>query len=134
MNFSPCSKSARILFKLFSRSFFDKVYRGAMFNKNSSRKDLELLFNEICFSFLFQFGFARNTQLFATFFSSVRQYCTSVSGFHAFAESVYRFSASAMRLECTFHNIFFFLFLKQWIGRSDQVCSISPRVTTPVEL
>ncbi len=32
---------------------------------------------------------------------------TAIGGLHALAESVNRFTAFAMRLECTFHNFYF---------------------------
>lgn len=92
---------------------------------------------------LLQFPFIGNTQFRAAFPSATGQYLTAIGCLHAFAKSMYRFSATAMRLKCTFHiNAFFPKGFSKGVtdfrntfeirsGRTDQVSFLLPGVTTP---
>lgn len=53
---------------------------------------------------LFEFLFVRYRQLVAPFRAAACQYLASVCRLHALAETMNRFAAAVVRLECTFHN------------------------------
>jgi hypothetical protein len=54
---------------------------------------------------LFQLPLVRNGQLSAAFCTATGQYLAAIGCFHALSETMYRFTAAAMRLKCTFHDL-----------------------------
>ena len=77
----------------------------------------------------------------AAFDAAAGQHLSAISSLHAFTKAVYRFSAAAMRLKCTFHLLNSFYqskasesFLMITRGEPDMFKKIHLQVTTPVAL
>ena len=109
----PSLNNCSMLFRLFNRSFFPRVNCFATIRKIKKLRqnirasklyessllpylDMELL--------LFQFTFIRNRKLFPAFCTTTGQNFPAISSLHTFTKSMYRFTTTVMRLECTFHN------------------------------
>ena len=62
-------------------------------------------------------NFVRNRELLAAFGAASCEYAATVSGLHAFAESMFVLSFSVVRLECSFHcaMLFFCFLLAKWV-------------------
>ena len=74
--------------------------------------------------------FVRNRELLAAFGAASCEYAATVSGLHAFAESMFVLSFSVVRLECSFHCAMLF-FVSYWqngcVGRSAMCLVQKPR-------
>jgi hypothetical protein len=106
-------------------------------NKNSSCRKAEL-FNYFCQQYadtagLFLLVLAGNREFFTAFPTPARQYLAAIRCSHTFTETMNGFTATTMRLKCTFHNIFFFTFSEIRTGRSGSGFN-HLQVTTPVNL
>lgn len=64
---------------------------------------------------LFMTAFVCNCQFCTTFRTTGGQYAATIGGSHSFTESVFVFSLSLRRLECSFHRCIFLLFFSQKI-------------------
>jgi hypothetical protein len=69
----------------------------------------------------------------ATLGAAAGQNLAAIGGLHALAEAVNRFTATLMRLECTFHDAFVFLVLNADREKRSKP-QIMARVTTPATL
>jgi len=56
---------------------------------------------------LFQFAFVANGKLMTALCTAAGQYLAAIGSLHTLAETMYRFATAIMRLECTFHDLFF---------------------------
>lgn len=56
---------------------------------------------------LFKFSFVRNCEFVTPFRAAACQHFAAIGSLHALAETMYRFAAAVVRLECTFHDNYF---------------------------
>jgi len=111
----PWWNSRSICFLLFSLSPADKVNCFKAVKVSKQKASGKWFYRRLYpknKNLLFQSPLIRHCQLMTAFATTACENLTSVGSFHAFAETMYRFTAFAMRLECTFHDFSFFTLLE----------------------